>query len=98
MTDVCLISRAAHEQSSIPVLLPGSFPTAVSQLSRSNLGRSFAEDPGSAKVSRYAIQMRFVFFAIIGFFANCVNVDNICPHKPITQGVFGEILDASGSL
>ncbi len=46
----------------------------------------------------YEIQMGFMFFVFIGFVANCVNVDNICPHKPITQGVFGEILDASGAL
>jgi hypothetical protein len=42
--------------------------------------------------------MRCIFFVIIGLLANCVNVDNICPHKPITQGVFGEILDANGTL
>jgi hypothetical protein len=42
--------------------------------------------------------MKFIFFVILGLLANCVNVDNICPHKTITQGVFGEILDASGTL
>src|SRR5664279_2852442 len=42
--------------------------------------------------------MRFVLFVMIGLLANCVNVDNICPHKSITQGVFGEILDANGTL
>jgi hypothetical protein len=46
--------------------------------------------------------MRFIFFVmvglLVGLLANCVNVDNICPHKPITQGVFGEILDSSGTL
>ena len=42
--------------------------------------------------------MKFIFFLTIGLLASCVNTDNICPHKPITQGVFGEILDASGSL
>jgi hypothetical protein len=42
--------------------------------------------------------MRLILFVIVGFIANCVNVDNICPRKPITQGVFGEILDASGTL
>ena len=42
--------------------------------------------------------MKFLFFVILGLLANCVNVDNICPHKTITQGVFGEILDPSGTL
>ena len=42
--------------------------------------------------------MRFIFFVLVGLVANCVNIDNICPHKPITQGVFGEILDANGTL
>jgi len=28
----------------------------------------------------------------------CINVSNICPHKPITQGVFGEIVDSSNTL
>jgi hypothetical protein len=35
-------------------------------------------------------------FAVV-FLGGCVNVDNICPHKPITQGVFGEIADSSGT-
>lgn len=35
-----------------------------------------------------------VFAALLG---GCVNVDTICPHKPITQGVFGEIADANGA-
>jgi hypothetical protein len=45
------------------------------------------------------MQMKFLLFVILGLLANCTpNVDTICPHKPITQGVFGEILDASGTL
>lgn len=28
----------------------------------------------------------------------CANLDTICPHHPITQGVFGEIVDANGAL
>lgn len=35
------------------------------------------------------------FGALLG---GCINVNNICPHKPITQGVFGEITDSSGAL
>jgi len=44
--------------------------------------------------------MKFLLFLFleVGLFANCVNVDNICPHKTITQGVFGAILDSSGTL
>jgi hypothetical protein len=42
--------------------------------------------------------MRFIFFILTALFAGCVNTDTICPHKPITQGVFGEILDSSGTL
>jgi hypothetical protein len=34
----------------------------------------------------------------LALFGGCVNVNNICPHKPITQGVFGEITDANGTL
>jgi hypothetical protein len=30
--------------------------------------------------------------------AGCVNPFNICPHKPITQGVFGEVVDSSNTL
>ena len=44
--------------------------------------------------------MRFIFFVILGLLVNCgsVDINNICPHKPITQGVFGEIVDSSGTL
>jgi len=44
------------------------------------------------------MQMRFILFVMATLLTNCVNTDNICPHKTITQGVFGEILDASGAL
>ncbi|HEY2903319.1 MAG TPA: hypothetical protein VGL59_22235 [Polyangia bacterium] len=36
--------------------------------------------------------------ALVALLVGCINVDTICPHKPITQGVFGEILDSSGKL
>lgn len=64
----------------------------------SHFGQSFIQDSGSAKSLRQVVQMGFIFFVVVGLFANCVNVDSICPHKPITQGVFGEILDSSGTL
>jgi hypothetical protein len=35
---------------------------------------------------------------LVALLGGCVNVNNICPHKPITQGVFGEILGPSGVL
>jgi len=35
--------------------------------------------------------------ALVGA-GGCVNVSNICPHKPITQGVFGEIVDSNNTL
>jgi hypothetical protein len=42
--------------------------------------------------------MRITCLAFVALLLGCVNVDNICPHKPITQGVFGEITDSSGAL
>jgi len=42
--------------------------------------------------------MKIVCFALGVLLVGCVNVDNICPHKPITQGVFGEVVDSSGAL
>ncbi len=42
--------------------------------------------------------MRIIYPVIVALLAGCVNVDNICPHKPITQGVFGEIVDSSSTL
>jgi hypothetical protein len=42
--------------------------------------------------------MKIIYLAFASLLFGCVNLDNICPHKPITQGVFGEILDSSGAL
>jgi uncharacterized membrane protein len=42
--------------------------------------------------------MRIIFLVLGALFAGCVNVDNVCPHKPITQGVFGEVTDSNGAL
>jgi hypothetical protein len=42
--------------------------------------------------------LRIIGLAFVVLLVGCINVDNICPHKPITQGVFGEILDSSGKL
>ena len=47
------------------------------------------------------MSLAFVMPAVVPFMVllgGCVNINNICPHKPITQGVFGEILDPSGVL
>lgn len=41
--------------------------------------------------------MRIIGLFVVAFLGGCVNLDNICPHKPITQGVFGQIVDASGT-
>lgn len=36
---------------------------------------------------------------VVALLAGCgVNLDNVCPYKTITQGVFGEVADASGPL
>ena len=42
--------------------------------------------------------MKIIGLVFVTLLVGCVNVDNICPHKPITQGVFGEIVDSSGKL
>jgi hypothetical protein len=42
--------------------------------------------------------LAFVCSAFGALLGGCINVNNICPHKPITQGVFGEITNASGTL
>jgi hypothetical protein len=42
--------------------------------------------------------MRLIGLVIVALLTGCVNLDTICPHKPITQGVFGEVLDSSGTL
>ena len=36
--------------------------------------------------------MKFICLVIV-VLVGCVNIDSICPHKPITQGVFGEVVD-----
>ena len=42
--------------------------------------------------------MRILFLAALAILAGCVDLSTICPHKPITQGVFGEIVDANNAL
>jgi len=42
--------------------------------------------------------MKIICLVVVALVAGCVNVDTICPHKPITQGVFGEVVDSSGTL
>jgi hypothetical protein len=42
--------------------------------------------------------MRNIYLVIVALLVGCVNVDSICPHKSITQGVFGEVVDSSGAL
>jgi hypothetical protein len=42
--------------------------------------------------------MRILFFAALTLLAACVDLSKICPHKPIMQGVFGEIVDANNTL
>jgi hypothetical protein len=41
--------------------------------------------------------MRPFYLVLIGTFG-CVDLSTICPHKEITQGVFGEIVDSTGTL
>jgi hypothetical protein len=42
--------------------------------------------------------VRIIGFFTLTFLAACVDLSTICPHKPITQGVFGEIVDSSNTL
>lgn len=42
--------------------------------------------------------MRIICLAAVALLVGCINPDNICPHKEITQGVFGEVVDANGTL
>jgi hypothetical protein len=42
--------------------------------------------------------MRILFCVTLIVLVGCVDLSTICPHKPITQGVFGEILDANNAL
>jgi hypothetical protein len=41
--------------------------------------------------------MRPFYLVLIGTFG-CVDLSTICPYKEITQGVFGEIVDSTGTL
>ena len=41
--------------------------------------------------------MRIIGLVVVAFLGGCVNLDTICPHKTITQGVFGEIASSSGA-
>jgi hypothetical protein len=41
--------------------------------------------------------VRIIGLFVVAFLGGCVNLDTICPHKPITQGVFGQIVDSSGT-
>ena len=51
-----------------------------------------------ARKARKATWLRIVGLASAALLVDCVNLDTICPHKPITQGVFGEIVDSNGKL
>ncbi len=43
--------------------------------------------------------MRITGFFTLIFLAACVpDLSTICPHQPITQGVFGEIVDSNNTL
>lgn len=43
--------------------------------------------------------MKIIGLVVVVLAGGCsVNLDTICPHKEITQGVFGEVLDGSGTL
>jgi hypothetical protein len=54
-------------------------------------------DPRVARAITGPVRVIFVAF-VLPFLGGCVNLGNICPHKPITQGVFGEIVDSNGTL
>ena len=41
---------------------------------------------------------RLIYLAPLVFLTACPDLSTICPYKPITQGVFGEIVNASGTL
>jgi hypothetical protein len=41
--------------------------------------------------------VKIIGLFVVAFLGGCVNLDNICPHKAITQGVFGEIADSNGA-
>ncbi len=42
--------------------------------------------------------MRIICLAALTFLIGCVDLSKICPSKPITQGVFGEVVDSSNTL
>jgi hypothetical protein len=42
--------------------------------------------------------VRIIYLATLTFFIGCVDLSKICPNKPITQGVFGEVVDSSNTL
>ncbi len=42
--------------------------------------------------------VRILYIGALSFLSGCVNLSTICPHKPITQGVFGEIVNSSNAL
>jgi hypothetical protein len=42
--------------------------------------------------------VRIIFFATLSFLVGCVDLSTICPNKPITQGVFGEVVDSNNVL
>jgi hypothetical protein len=52
----------------------------------------------AARRLRLQDDVRILFLVTLTLLVGCVNVSNICPHKPITQGVFGEIVDSSNTL
>jgi hypothetical protein len=42
--------------------------------------------------------VRTICIAALILLGGCVDLSTICPHKPITQGVFGEIVDSTNTL
>jgi hypothetical protein len=42
--------------------------------------------------------VRIIALAGLAVLGSCVDLSTICPKQPITQGVFGEIVDGSGTL
>lgn len=39
-----------------------------------------------------------ICLAALTFLVGCVDLSTICPNKPITQGVFGEVVDSKNAL
>jgi hypothetical protein len=46
----------------------------------------------------YKWSVRIIYLATLTFLVGCVDLSKICPSKPITQGVFGEIVDSNNAL